>query len=127
MDTENTIPYLEQREFPRLVDNIFISYHSKSGVFKAITENIGGGGLMFESEKKLPVGATLEMEVYQPANSFKTLIYVIPVVIKIAWNKRIKYDFLEMGENAYRIGVSFVKITDEDRGKIIGYVQKKVA
>lgn len=127
MDKEDIIKGSERRDFPRAADNIFISYRSNSArLFKAITEDVGGGGLMFESERKIPVGTTLDMEICQPVNSFKTLIYVIPVAVKVVWTRRIKYDFLEMGENEYRIGVSFLKIAGGDRKKIIDYVLAKI-
>ncbi len=112
----------ERRKDLRLSDNIFISYRSRSRKFRAIAKNISSGGLMFESEKKMPVGTELEFEIYQPANQFKTLIFVIPVSIKIMWRQKIKYGFLEDGENEHRVGVGFIKIREEDREKIAQYI-----
>ena len=115
--------YTERRKFPRREDNIFISYRFKSRVFKAITQNICGGGLMFGAEKKIPSGSELELEICQPANRFKSLIFVIPVSIKVMWARRIKYGFLEEGENKYMVGARFTKIEDEGREKILRYVE----
>ena len=79
---------------------------------------------MFESDKKISVGSDLDIEIYQPANYFKTLIFILPVKTRVIWVEKIKYGFLEMGENSYRVGVSFVKIKDEERGKIRQYIDE---
>lgn len=119
---KDVIPETERRKYPRLKDNIFISYRLKSKIFKAISQDISGGGLMFEADRKIPLGADLELEIYQPANSFKTLIFVIPVLVKVTWRKKIKYGFLEMGENEYKVGVSFSRMSEDNRKRIIKYV-----
>lgn len=126
MVQKDEILKMEKRRYPRLNDNIFISYQSGAKVFKAITRNISGGGLMFEAEKKIQAGAVLDMEIYQPANSFKTLIFVTPVSVKVRWIKKIKYGFLETGENEYKIGVEFDNIRSEDRKKIEQYVNTNI-
>lgn len=115
----------ERREAARLEDNIFLMYHFNHRVFKGITKNISEGGLMFETDRKIPVGADLEFEIYQPMNSFKTLIYIITAVGKVAWEKRIKYGLFEEGENKYSVGIEFVKIKNDDRQRIASYINEK--
>jgi hypothetical protein len=123
MEVLKKIP-AERRSFSRLWDNIFISYGVRSRVFKAITQNISGSGLMFETDRKVTVGSGLDIDIYQPSNYFKTLIFIIPVKTKVIWRERIKYGFLETGENKYRVGVNFEDIKDHDRSKITKYVDE---
>lgn len=122
MTKKDEIAGIERRKFPRLNDNIFISYRLGQKICKAIAKNISCGGLMFEAEKKVPVGMEVDFEIYQPVNCFKTVIFVIPASAKVVWRRKIKYGFLETGQNQYKVGVCFTKIKNEDRERIKEYV-----
>lgn len=115
----------EMRKYPRLKDNIFIlgNLRSGSGEFKAFTENLSVGGLMFKTERNIPQDMRLDIEIYQPRDSRKSMIFSIPVLARVVWIKEIEKDNFEDGENKYRVGIEFGEIKEEDRQKIIKYVE----
>jgi c-di-GMP-binding flagellar brake protein YcgR len=116
---------LEKRKFPRLKDNIFILGVLKANhaaEFKAFTRDISGGGLMFETDRDIPAGSELELEIYQPSDSGKNIIFSVHVAAKAAWTKEIKKDAFEEGENRYQVGVEFSEIKKEDRQRIVNFV-----
>lgn len=122
-------PGAEKRRFSRLKDNIFALCHlsSDSGVeeFKVITEDISAGGLMFETEISIPQESRLNLEIYQPVNRDKTMIFCIPVFTKVAWVREIDKDNFESGENRYRAGIEFLEIKEEDKNRILEYIIRK--
>lgn len=123
----NGFANLEKRRFSRFKDDLFIIGNLKSdpmGDFAAITKNISAGGLMFEIEKEIPVESKLELEIYQPLDRDKRMIFSIPVMAKIIWTRKIEKDNFEEGENKYRIGIEFSEIREEDRQKITQYVEE---
>ena len=118
----------EKRKQNRLADSIFLSYRVDKKLldeFRAVTQNISAGGLMFEAEKNFYSAQILKLEIYQPVNPFKTLIYVIPAMARVVWAEKIRQGFFELGENRYRIGVEFIKISPQDREMIMRYAQEK--
>ncbi len=118
----------ERRKFPRLNETAFVLYRLKSDASdefnKAFTENISGGGLMFEMENHMPLGAKLELEMYQPIKRSKTMIFSIATLAEIIWIKDIEKNNFEKGENKYQIGVEFLKIDEKERQKIVKYVKR---
>ncbi|MBI1810423.1 MAG: PilZ domain-containing protein [Nitrospirae bacterium] len=124
MDMEK-LQDLEKRKFQRLKDNIFILGAVKAthaDEFKAFTRDISGGGLMFETERDIPAGSELELEIYQPSNSRKKIIFSVYAVAKIVWAREIEKDSFKDGENKYQIGVEFSEIKEQDRQMIINFV-----
>mgnify|MGYP001609091314 CR=1 FL=1 len=117
----------ERREFPRLDENIFLLYHLRSDVSgeynKGFATNISGGGLMFEAESNILPGSKLRLEIYQPLKHSKTVILAIPSLAKVVWARNIEKENFEQGENKYQIGIEFLKIQEQDREKIIKYVE----
>ena len=94
-----------------------------TGVFKAFTKNIGAGGLMFETERNIiEKDNKLEMEIYQPLKSDKTIVYSMSVLANVIWTKKIEKENFENGENKYQVGVEFLEIREQDRQRIIKYV-----
>ena len=117
--------YAERRKFPRLEDNIFILCSLKAthaAEFKAFTRDICGGGLMFETDRNIPAGSELELEIYQPSDSGKRIIFSVHVIAKVAWTRGIEKDAFEEGENRYQVGVEFSEIKEEDRQRIVNFV-----
>lgn len=118
---------LEKRKFARLKDNIFILVNLKSehtDQFKVFTRDIGGGGLMFETDRDIPMGSELELEIYQPSGREKEVFFSIHAVAKVAWIKGIAKDSFEEGENMHQVGVEFSYIKEEDRQRIIDFVNQ---
>jgi c-di-GMP-binding flagellar brake protein YcgR len=121
--------FLEKRKYSRLKDFIFISCHFKEEPlkeFKAVTQNISGGGLMFECERRIAKGIDLGIDLYQPTNSFKTLIFVISIAAKVVWMQKIKHGFFELGANKYRMGIEFTNIKEKDKEIIMQYIADNV-
>lgn len=122
------ISNLERRKYHRLKDEIFVSgklNSNPSEVLKAFTENFSAGGLMLETEKAIPCHSELELELCQPRDETKRVIFSIPVTGRVVFSKRIAMENFGQGENQFRIGIEFLKIEEEDR-KIIGdYVQRR--
>lgn len=119
---------LERRTFPRFKDNIFVFCRSEltsSDEFKAITCDISGGGLMFESERDIPNQGELELEIYQPRDRDKRVIFSIPTLARVKWSKKIEKDNFGEGENKYRVGIEFSEIQEGDRKIIANYVERK--
>jgi c-di-GMP-binding flagellar brake protein YcgR len=121
------LPDLESRRYPRLKDNILIFGNLMSSPFKAFTQDISVGGLMFESERNISKERQLEIEIYQPADPHKHMIFSIAVLAKIIWVKKIVKENFEPGENKYRIGMEFSKIKDEDRHRIAEYIENNLS
>lgn len=117
---------LERRIFPRFKDNIFIFGNLSSDPierFKAFTKDVSGGGLMFETEREIPKARGLKLEIYQPLDRDKRMIFSIPVMAKVIWIKNIEKENFERGENKYRIGIEFSEIKEEDRKMIAKYAE----
>jgi len=132
LETKNS-NNLERRTFHRIENNIFIFANlstptnklsmAVTGVFKAFTKNIGAGGLMFETERNIiEKDNKLEMEIYQPLKSDKTIVYSMSVLANVIWTKKIEKEHFENGENKYQVGVEFLEIREQDRQRIIKYV-----
>lgn len=117
----------EKRKYHRLKDNVFIFgdlTSSPSEEFKAFTEDISAGGLMFKTERDILKDTRLSLEIYQPRDGRKSMIFSIPVLARVAWIREIEKDNFEDGENKYRVGIEFSEIKEEDRQKIIKYVEE---
>ncbi len=118
---------LERRRFSRLKNNIFIFGNLRLNpieAFKALTKDINAGGLMFETESDISEESELELQIYQPMDSDKSVIFSIFVLGKVKWTTKIENDNFEEGENKYRIGIEFSEIKEEDRQRITTYVEE---
>lgn len=131
-------PNLESRNFPRIEDNIFIFVNlsntsnklrlTTTEGFKAFTKNISAGGLMFETESTIvEKGNKLEMEIYQPLNPDKSMIYSISALAKVIWTRKIEKEHFENGENKYTVGTAFLEIGEQDRQRIVKYVEASLS
>lgn len=115
----------ERRKYSRLKDNVFIFGDLNSNPteeFKVFTSDISAGGLMFDTEKDIPQDVKLDLEIYQPRDRRKSMIFSIPVSAKIVWKREIEKENFEQGENRYRIGIEFLELKEEDRERIAKYV-----
>jgi len=120
----------EKREFSRIKENIFILAAFKKdqeNQFKVFTRDISGGGLMFETDLDIPAGSELELEIYQPSDKDKEVFFSIHTVARVAWIKGIEKDSFEEGENRHQVGVEFSEIKEEDRQRIINFVNQGLA
>lgn len=123
---ENKYTGLEKRKYRRLQNNIFISGNLRStpsGEFKAFTKDISAGGLMFETDRSIPQDEILDIELYQPVDCLKSVIFSISAKVKVIWAGKIKESSFE-GENKYKVGLQFSEIKEEDRQKIVKFVEE---
>ena len=127
MKTNETLD-MEKRKFPRIKDSIFILYHLSlcpAEEFKAISNDISTGGLMFETERNISKGSKVYMEIDQPIHCDKTMIFCIPVLTKVIWVRKIDKDNFEKGENKYKVGIEFLEIEEVDRNRIAKYIKEE--
>lgn len=125
---KDKFPDLERRKFSRFRDKIFIFGNlrlSPTEEFKAVTENISADGLMFETERDISGESELELEIYQPMDCDKRVIFSIPILAEVKWTRKIEKDNFEDGENKYRAGIEFSEIKEEDRKIIANYVERR--
>lgn len=128
MDKER-LPDLERRRSPRLKDNIYIFGKLKTSPpedFKAFTQDISAGGLMIETEKDISKESELELEIYQPRDRDKRVIFSIPIWSKVIWIQKIEKEKFEEGENRYRVGIEFSEIREEDRQRVAKFISESV-
>ncbi len=118
----------ERRRFPRLEIPLLIFYQLETeDIFvqhKAISRNMGGQGLMFETVKPIPVGSILELEIYQPSVRYKDLFFLVSTQAKVIWMNKKEDVSVKAGDNKYQIGVKFVEIEKEDKNRIIEYAER---
>lgn len=123
----NSFANLERRKFSRLKDNIFIFGCLRADPIeeeiKAFTNDVSAGGLMFEAERDILKDSELELQIYQPLDRDKRMIFSIPVMAKVIWTRKIEKDNLEEGETKYRVGIEFLEIKEKDREMIERYVE----
>jgi len=126
MDIEYVGP--ERRKSQRIESHFFVLYRLEAGetfrISKALGQNINVAGLMFEMENDVLAGDILYLEIYIPSDTYGFTIFSIPVQAKVVWVNRKENESEEPGGNKYQIGVEFIEIENEDRSKIIDYVEK---
>ena len=113
----------DRRNFPRidatvLVRHLFYYYakpQTPPGESDAYTKNIGGGGIMFETDVFAPSDAFAELEIHLP-----NLSIPIQTIAKIVWVQDIKHNETE---KKYRMGASFLEIGEDDRNTLIDFIQ----
>lgn len=116
---------VERRKFPRIKDNIFILGNSSlrpKEKFKVFTKNICAGGLNFETDRSISQGEILDIDLYQPVDCLKNVIFSISANVKVIWTAEISESHFDE-ENRYEVGAQFVEIDDEDRRRIAKYVE----
>jgi hypothetical protein len=93
---------MDNRKFPRLGKiwdleyKIIKSEEFKTNPFKSLTVNISGGGICFESEKEIPKGTMLVLEL-------KSTIFPSSIIAlaQAVWCKK------HMGKDKYDVGAEF--------------------
>lgn len=115
----NTIEKIQRREFFRIDINLPIKYRvidsvdmeSDEEYVETITRDISGGGLCMRLKEPIEIDKYLDCEL----SIFNSVKFIGKVV------RLIKYDTLH-GPYKYEIGVSFERIDDAMREKIISYI-----
>ncbi|MEW5693139.1 MAG: PilZ domain-containing protein [Candidatus Hydrogenedentota bacterium] len=110
----------ERRKYYRLDSNVLSWYelpHDETipirEVLGRVTKNIGGGGLLVEMDQPITISSELKMDLKLPGvkKTIKTIVRVVRVE--------------ELYSGKYDIGFTFRKIKEQDRKKILKYVESK--
>jgi len=107
---------IEKRQYKRQDYYCLLKYRgmNKHGTYaQSITSlrNISGGGVLFKSKEYLPMDSELEMEISIPP--LEWVANVSAKVVRFEENKARK---------TYKIGAMFINIKEEDRKKIVSFV-----
>lgn len=107
--------FREKREFSRSAADWDILYKivDETTVKTAKMKNVGGGGLLFEHEKPIPISSILDITIKLPFKKKKIS----------AQAKVVRLEVKESG--AFDIGIFFTKITPEDQKMIIKYSKQE--
>jgi len=111
----------ERRRFSRVRADFGVQYKIKdsdSRPIKAVSVNIGEGGIMMKIPKKLDIGTILELKMTFPSphvtiSSLGQVIYVLDNY----WD-----DY-----PPYRCGVEFLELKKKDKGSIRRFVNETIA
>lgn len=119
---------IERRKAPRINDTIFFTYCLKytGETVEGIAENIGGGGLMFKTDRPFSPATPIELEIYGPTDYKKQLIISIPALAKVVWVDKIEEGSRYKGSNRYNVGIQFVRIKKEGQAKVIKYIKESL-
>lgn len=118
----------ERRKYQRLESPLFIFSRLEGDnsfkLSKALSKNVSGGGLMFETEDAVHVGSILYLEVYLQSGPNEDMIYSIYAQAKVVWVNRKENVSMDLKSIKYQIGLEFIEIKTEDRERIIEYVER---
>lgn len=110
------------RAYPRVKDYIFIFCWggTRQSVIEGITNNLSAGGACFDLPAAYAPGSEIWMELYLPRDYHKTLLESVYAKAEVVWTSELK---LDGAGNKFRTGVSFTRIDDRDRERIVRYVE----
>jgi hypothetical protein len=105
------------RRYPRVISQNLLSVRPLSGDGEAETVTtskvVGLGGVMFESERRYPVGRKLEMTILAGTE-------LVKILVKVAWCNK--------GEGGrWQVGVEFQDITDAEQNKILDLLMRRIS
>lgn len=109
----------DRRQFPRLEENLPVRYSKSSKTpaddtyQKAIRQNIGVGGVKLILDEKLEVGTLLAIHLDLPSASGPSPVFA---TARVAWVE-------QEPEDRFGVGMEFIDIDEEDRKKILDYVE----
>jgi hypothetical protein len=109
------IYYREKREFSRMAADWSIEFRvlEESDVNVAKMKNVGGGGLLFENAKPIPISSVLDIT-FSPPFGRKTID---------AQAKVVRLEVREDGK--FDVGIYFTRIQPEDQREIIKYAEQE--
>lgn len=107
---------MERRKYPRLSIELPLEYwETDDACHGGLVENVSEMGLLIHSIRGMPVGTQLNVRVFFN-NGFE--FDCLQVRGRIVW----KGHCCEGEWEGYRYGVEFICIADEDRDKLVGYL-----
>jgi len=108
---------IEERQHPRFLLNLPVEYYRvNSDVNQAgYTVNASEGGLMVNLPEKLEVGQLLKIKLFF---SFGPDINSVEILSQVVWADH------SGGEEGYRSGVKFIKVSAEDLNRLANFLKK---
>ena len=103
--------FVQRRSFYRLANPLMsVQYKTGTGVFHpALVEDIGGGGLGMIVDRIVKRSTTVDLEMILPGGE---IVHAIGEAVRVSASRK---------EKGYLIGVSFRRISEVSRDKIIKY------
>jgi hypothetical protein len=110
---EKDSPHLERRGYPRMSLDLPLEYRVMNAPYAhgGLVVNASEVGLLINSIKNIPIGSKLNIAVLFPKGFELTNFEVFAEII---W----KDLYWEEEWEGYRYGLKFIKILEEDRGKL---------
>ncbi len=110
---------IEERKHPRFLLNLPIEYALVDSEVRqtGYTFNTSEGGLMVNLPQKLETGQLLKIRIFF---SWGLDISSIEILCQIVWTDHAP------GDEGYRSGVKFLKVSEEDLNKLILFMKKLV-
>ena len=108
----------DKRQFIRLKTRLMTFYKvlETGKVWRALTQNIGGGGVCFIAEQLLKPGEALELEIKLPDRQ-----QPITFSAEVVWSQPVQGESSTFRMQEAETGVRFVAIHPKDRALIMQY------
>jgi diguanylate cyclase (GGDEF)-like protein len=109
------IYYKEKREFSRMAADWSIKYRvlDEAQVNTAKMKNVGGGGLLFENEKPIPISSILDITFSPPFGRKKIEAQAKVVRLEVR------------DDGTFDVGIYFTRIHPEDQQEIVKYADQE--
>jgi hypothetical protein len=114
----------DRRCHARVKDHIFIFCYPQGNrpeLIEAATRDVSAQGLSFDTDVLIHKDTEFFLEMYAPLDYYKRVLESITIKVRVAWQELL---VLSTGANKWRIGLEFIAINKEDRGKIAKYVEE---
>jgi len=106
--------FREKRKFPRLDSSLLLYYqvYNRADLPKdiSLTSDVSEGGLCFSCSENFELGTILELEIRLPTRNTS-----LKALGKVVWSR-------QTGPSKYDLGISFVKIGEEEKKEIFSYL-----
>jgi c-di-GMP-binding flagellar brake protein YcgR len=108
---------IEERKHPRFLLNLPIEYCLVNSDINqpGYTFNTSEGGLMVNLPEELEAGQLLQIRIFF---SFGPDINSLEILCQVVWTDHSR------GEEGYRSGVKFLKLSDQDLNKLVDFLKK---
>lgn len=114
---ENNRSGQDRRRFNRLERHLPLQFRNieknRPEMSGSLTRDISGGGIRFVSNDFLPVQTSVGLQL-----SLESNLHTLPATARVVWVQKLPYN-----EN-FMIGLEFLNIENENRAKIIRYVNE---
>ncbi len=108
----------ERRQNERINSLVSVAYSSKDGALKgySLTKDISTGGLCLASEKNIPRGTKLDLDIIIDQRDQ----WIMPVKARVAWSRQNP----EHWKSPYSYGLEFLKIDLENKNQLFRFAKR---